>query len=121
VKNKSQVAFNPAQLSTWAEATRLAAILSKSAAFQAAGISILPQKPTTDPSQSGVYIPTWVGGPGGFQEPSIGNVFFIHFRWSNGMEGMNAGLVRDKFGRFPLSPLYVIGQILEEVQAGART
>ncbi len=107
--------FNPAQLSTWAEASHWAALLSNSAQFKAAGISIKPQSPPN----SGVYIPIWTAGPGS-QEPQIGNSFWIHYRWSNGMEGMNAGLVRQKFLAFPTSPLYVIGQLLLEVQAGAK-
>jgi hypothetical protein len=117
-----KVAFNPAQLSTWAEATHWAAVLSKSVAFQAVGISIKPQIVNPQPTllnHSGVYIPVWVGGPGGFPIPHGDGTFWLHYFWSNGMQGMNAGLVREKFKSFPSSPLYVVGQILNEVLAGA--
>jgi hypothetical protein len=116
------VAFNPAQLSTWAEATHWASMLSKSPAFQVAGISIQPQLVNNpSPSEthhSGIYIPTWTFGPGA-PIPHGDGTFWLHYFWSNGMQGMNAGLVREKFRSFPASPLYVIGQLLLEVQAGA--
>jgi hypothetical protein len=108
--------FNPAQLATWAEATVLARTINSSAPFLAVGIQILPQ----NPPNSGIYIPLWVGGPGGFPIPHIGDSTFLHFRFSNGFQGMNVGLVREKFKSYPMSPLYVSGQILLEVMAGAR-
>ena len=108
------VPFNPAQLATWAEATALVKLINASAQFQAAGLFILPQDPLH--VHSGAFIPSWVSGPGGFQEPVNGNQYFIHFRYNNGFEGMNAGLVREKFRSFPLSPAYVIGTLLAEVQ-----
>jgi hypothetical protein len=114
-KRTASATFNPAQLATWAEATLLAKKINASAPFQSAGISIIPQ----NPPHSGIYIPSWVGGPGGFPIPHIGDATFLHFRFSNGFEGMNAGLVREKFKSFPSSPLYVVGQILNEVLAGA--
>jgi hypothetical protein len=118
IKTRATAApFNPAQLATWAEATVLARTINTSAPFKAAGISILPQ----NPPRSGIYIPSWVGGPGGFPIPHIGDATFLHFRFSNGFEGMNVGLVREKFKSFPLSPLYVLGQLLLEVQSGARS
>jgi hypothetical protein len=114
-----QVPFNPAQICTWAKAMALAHRIHTSAQFQGAGIHVLPRTQNMD--TSGVYIPTWVAGPGGFGEPQNGNEFFLHFRYSNGMEGMNCGLVREKFASFPLSPEYVLGQLLIEVQAGAKS
>jgi hypothetical protein len=117
------VAFNPAQLSTWAEATHWASVLSNSQPFLAAGISIKPQIVTsaaTETNHSGIYIPTWTFGPGA-PIPHGDGTFWLHFYWSNGMQGMNAGLVREKFKSFPTSPLYVIGQLLLEVQQGARS
>lgn len=110
--------FNPAQLATWAEATMLARMINVSAPFQAAGISILPQDPQG--KHSGIYIPTWVGGPGGFPIPHIGDATFLHFRFSNSFEGMNVGLAKDKFSRYPNSPLYVLGELLKEVQSGVK-
>jgi hypothetical protein len=113
------VPFNPAQLATWAEAIALANLINTSSTFKAAGVFILPQDPTHQ--HSGAYIPLWVGGPHGDPPPQIGNAYWIHFRFTNGMEGMNAGLVRQKFLAYPLSPLYVLGELLKEVQQGART
>ena len=113
------VLFNDAQLSTWKKAMLIAQRINGSPQFKQAGIQILPR--TQDMNTSGVYIPTWVSGPGGFQEPVDGNKFFLHYRYSNGMEGMNCGLVQDKFSRFPDAPGYVLDQLLKEVQQGART
>ncbi len=116
---KQSVPFNPAQLATWEEAMKLVALINGSQLFQSAGLFIIPQDPKH--LHSGAYIPSWVSGPGGFQEPVNGNQYFIHFRYNNGMEGMNAGLVREKFKSFPNSPTYVLGTLLVEVQQGART
>jgi hypothetical protein len=110
------VPFNPAQVSTWAEATYWAKIINGSAAFRQAGIFIIPQ----NPPHSGIYLPPWESGPHGDQEPQIGNAYWLHYRFSNGMEGMNAGPVRQKFLAYPTSPLYVVGELLKEVIAGAR-
>ena len=122
IEKALEVAFNPAQLSSWAEATHWAQVLSNSPAFQAAGISIQPQIANNpNPSEthhSGIYIPTWTFGPGA-PIPHGDGTCWLHYYWSNGMQGMNAGLVREKFKSFPNSPLYVIGQLLNEVQAGA--
>jgi hypothetical protein len=115
----SQVSFNPAELCTWAKAIALAKRISEDPQFVGAGIHVLPR--TQNMNNSGIYIPSWVGGPGGFEEPQNGNQFFLHYRFNNGMEGMNAGLVREKFASFPNSPAYVIGQLLQEVHQGARS
>lgn len=113
--------FNPAELSTWQEATKWAKLLSNSPAFQSAGISIMPQLANnpnpTETNHSGIYIPTWTFGPGA-PIPHGDGTFWLHYFWSNGMQGMNAGLVREKFKSFPNSPLYVIDQLLIEVKAG---
>ena len=113
----STPAFNPAQLATWEEAIKLVDVINFSQLFQSAGVMILPQDPNH--VHSGAYIPSWVGGPGGFQEPVNGNQYFIHFRFSNGFQGMNCGLVREKFKSFPLSPVYVLGTLLKEAQSGS--
>lgn len=113
--------FNPAELSTWAEATFYARIIDSSALFLNAGIQIKPQVPFQPgvPSGSGIYLPPWSPGPHGDPEPQIGNSIWLHYRFTNGMQGMNAGLVRDSFRRYPNSPLYVLSQLLIEVQQGA--
>ena len=75
-----------------------------------------PWLPPTTPLP-GTYQPTWVGGPGGFPIPQgTGGKKFLHFRFTNGGEGMNVGLIREKFKSFPLSPLYVIGELAKEAQ-----
>jgi hypothetical protein len=119
LESLSAVPFNPAQLATWAEAMALVKVINASPQFTSAGISILPQDPTHQ--HSGAYLPPWDPGPHGDPEPHIGDAFWIHFRYSNKFEGMNAGLVREKFRSFPNSPDYVLGQLLIEVQQGART
>lgn len=111
------VTFNDAQLSTWENAIKYAKLINTSPQFLAAGVQILPQDPAH--IHSGAYIPSWLSGPGGFQEPIDGDKFFIHYRFNNGFEGMNAGLVQDKFRRFPSSPAYVLSQLLKEAQEGA--
>lgn len=108
-------AFNKEQLASWGEATRIADRLNKSQAFRQAGITVKPQ----NPPNSGIYRPVWLSGPGGFPEPHGDGTYSLHFRFSNGMEGMNVGLVREKFDKYPTSPLYVIGTLLTEVQQGA--
>ncbi len=113
--------FNPAQLSTWQEAVDLRKLINYSPVFYSQGIQIVPYWGSVSNDRSGIYIPTWVGGPGGFPEPNSGKSLFYHFRFSNFFEGMNVGLVREKFTSFPLSPLYVLNQLLLEVQQGART
>jgi len=118
-QSEKSVPFNPAQLATWAEAMKLVSVINGSQQFQAAELFILPQDPNH--IRSGAYIPSWVSGPGGFQEPVNGNQYFIHFRFNNKFEGMNAGLVREKFKSYPSSPTYVIGTLLAEVQQGANT
>jgi len=112
--------FNPAQLATWAEAIALRKTINYSPVFYTKGLQILPWWGNVTTATSGIYVPIWVPGPHGDPEPNSGNSFFLHFRFSNGFEGMNVGLVREKFASFPLSPLYVLGTLLAEVQ-GARS
>ena len=40
---KKLVPFNPAQLSTWAQAMQLVSLINGSQLFQSAGVSIIPQ------------------------------------------------------------------------------
>jgi len=113
--------FNEEQLATWDEAKRLAQFIDSSGEFQSAGIHTLPI--TGDFTTSGIFIPSWASGPGGFPEPSDlpNSNYFLHFRFSNRMEGMNVGLVRGAVNRYPNSPDYVLSELLREVQEGART
>ena len=74
------------------------------------------------PQRVGIYLPVWQSGPGGFSEPNaIGpdgaKLLFLHFRFQNGKEGLNVGLILDKFRRYPHSQEYVLGEIAKEAQA----
>ena len=94
--------FNPAQLATWQQATDLAA---KIEAFREStglwmGGGVMPV--TANADTSGIYVPSWDGGPGGFPEPSdpANNKFFLHYRFFNGRAGINVGLILDKAARY---------------------
>lgn len=73
--------MNPDQLSTISEALELSSLLG--------GIG----KGVKD-----IYIPEY-GGP--FKAPEIGNSKFYHFRFNNGAEGLNVGLVRETLKKDP--------------------
>lgn len=115
----NQVPFNMAQLATWEDARHYANILSAGPIVVGEGVS--PE--TSDPDKSGIYIPFWVGGPGGFAEPNYidpatgKKYFFLHFRFRNRAEGMNVGLIIDKFSRYPMSPAYVMTALAAEAQS----
>ncbi len=119
MSDTNQVPFNMAQLSTWDQARQYANILT--AGPIVVGEGVMPE--TGDPSTSGIYIPSWVAGPGGFAEPNYTdpktgfNYFFLHYRFRNGATGMNVGLIMDKFSRFPMSPAYVLTELAAEADA----
>lgn len=108
------LAFNPEQLSTWDEVKKYRNILNSTrdsnGFLVGGGVKVL----TNDPLTSGGYLPNWAVGPGN-PEPQIGNSKWYHFRFNNNFEGVNVGLVRAMFGRYPTSPLYVIGQLRKEI------
>ena len=108
--------FNPDELATWAEATALRSLINGNPLFLQAGLSI--PNVTTDPNTSGIYVPTWDGGPAGFPEPASASSdsFWLHFRFNSGFSGMNVGLVQAEFARYPSSPLYVMSWLLQQVQ-----
>jgi hypothetical protein len=115
----NQVPFNMAQLATWEDARKFANILSAGPIVVGGGVS--PE--ASDPDKSGIYIPLWVGGPAGFAEPNYTDpqsgkkYFFLHYRFRNGAQGMNVGLIMDKFSRYPMSPAYVMGALAAEAQS----
>ena len=115
MSKKPKAAFNPDQLATWAQATQIAKIINASAPFQAAGISILKQ----NPPNSGIYIPAW-GSTGGPIPSGPGGLVWLHFRFSNGMSGVNVGLVIAEFKRYPSAPLYVENWLLAQVQSAVK-
>lgn len=112
----NQVPFNREQLATWEEARETALVLSQGPIVVGGGV----KNETSVQETSGIYVPFWVGGPGGFAEPHFTDpesgkkYFFLHYRLNNGMEGMNVGLIRSKFGRYPMSPLYVLMALAAE-------
>ncbi len=64
-----------------------------------------------DPEKSGIYRLDWYGGGAGFQEPQGTNAkgektYQLAFRLNNGAVGMNVGLVREMFRRYPTSAIY---------------
>jgi ATPase subunit of ABC transporter with duplicated ATPase domains len=75
---------------------------------------------------TGIYRPMWLSGPGSFPEPSYTDengwkYFYLHYRFKNGGEGMNVGLIIDKFKRYPTSPLYVLSELAKEANTLQRS
>ena len=117
----NQVLFNTAQLATWEQARDFAHKLSAGPIVVGDGV----KSETNNPNTSGIYRPNWLGGPTGFAEPNYTDpltgtkYFFLHFRFHNGAEGMNVGLIMDKFRRYPNSPMYVMGALAAEANSMA--
>lgn len=99
--------FNPNQLATWAEAREL---IPRIDAFRFTngvnmGGGVLPEAP--DVKISGIFVPYWEGGPGGFPAPHAGDdKFWLHYRWANGKEN-NVGLMLDLLRRYGNNEQYV--------------
>lgn len=115
------VLFNTNQLATWEQAREMASKLSAGPILVGAGVK--PE--SSDPETSGIYLPSWSSGPGGFPEPNYTDqagvkYFFLHYRFRNGAQGMNVGLILDKFRRYPMSPLYVMSVLASEADSMAR-
>lgn len=107
--------FNPEQLTTWQEAVKYYNILAHTpidGGLIGGGMPPL----TSNIDTSGVYLPRWEGGPLSFPRPQIGNSKNYEFRFKNGFSGMNAGLVRGLFQRYPSSPSYVLRLLKAEVK-----
>ncbi len=121
MSDNNQVLFNTNQLATWEQARDYANRLSAGPILVGAGVK--PE--TSDPASSGIYLPEWVGGPGGFAEPNFtdpqtgAKYFFLHYRFRNGAHGMNVGLIMDKFRRYPNSPAYVMSTLGAEADSMA--
>jgi hypothetical protein len=122
LSDTTQSSFNIAQLATWEQARELAAKLGAGPIVVGGGVK--PEN--ADQSRSGIYRPDWLPGPAAFPEPHFFDqqtglkYYFLHFRFQNGAEGMNVGLIMDKFGRFPSSPLYVMSVLAAEADSMAR-
>ncbi len=121
MSDNNQVLFNTNQLATWEQARDYANRLNAGPIVVGAGVK--PE--TSDPDTSGIYLPSWVGGPGGFAEPNFtdpqtgAKYFFLHYRFRNGAQGMNVGLIMDKFRRYPNSPFYVMSALGAEADSMA--
>lgn len=107
--------FNREQLATWEEARQYSKSLSAEPYVVGAGVK--PEDP--DPARSGIYEPAWLSGPGGFPKPHAidkdgKEYYFLHYRFMNGADGMNVGLIRGMFKRYPNSPLFVKRQLARE-------
>jgi hypothetical protein len=79
--------MNPDQLSTLSEAIELAGILG------AIGKGVKE-----------IYVPVYGGGFTPPQELSTGRKFY-HFKFNNGAEGINVGLVRERLLKDPINGL----------------
>jgi len=114
-----QSGFNIAQLATWEQAREYANKLSAGPIVVGGGVK--PE--TSNTASSGIYTPEWLPGPGAFPEPHFfddvsGKKYYnLHFRFRNGAEGMNVGLIVDKFRRYPSSPLYVMRALAAEADS----
>lgn len=117
--------FNEDELATYEEARAVRALFNQ----YGTGGGVLPgddekAAPPPDPNMwwlpqstaaPGIYQPSWVGGPGGFPIPNApGGKRYLHLRFKNGGEGMNVGLIIDKFKRYPNAPIYVINTFNQE-------
>lgn len=105
--------FNPAQLATWAEAEALAKQIDDyrvSSGLKLGG-GVMPI--TADQNTSGIYVPTWLGGPGGFPEPNDAEnlKYWLHYRFFNGRAGVNVGLILDLAARYGGNWQYVFYQL----------
>lgn len=115
--------FNIAQLATWEDARDCAKKLSSGPVVVGGGVK--PE--SADPYTTGIYIPDWLSGPAGFEAPYQEDTqtgkkyYYLHFRFRNGAEGMNVGLILDKFRRYPTSPGYVLSEFAKEADSLARS
>lgn len=97
--------MNPNQFATLSEAKAIAQQLGT------VGGGVKPV--TDDANTSGIYIPDYFGP---YNTPSLGDSKFYHFRFQNGAEGFNAGLIRLFMQVFPATWL---GMIAAQVNAAA--
>jgi hypothetical protein len=119
LSDTSQTQFNIAQLATWEQAREMATKLGAGPIVVGGGVK--PE--TANAATSGIYRPDWLPGPGAFPEPHFFDqqtglkYYFLHYRFKNGVEGMNVGLIMDKFKRYPFSPLYVLSVLAAEADS----
>lgn len=100
--------FNDNQLASWEQARGLAKDLNdfRNVTGLYLGGGVAPE--TSNEATSGIYVPTWLGGPGGFPVPSdLKTKYWLHFRFNNGRCGINVGLILDKITRYGGNKIYV--------------
>lgn len=69
-----------------------------------------------------IYIPVSFGVPAPPPVNYKGQTYsYIHFKFSNGYSGVNAGLIIQKFQNFSSSPRYVLDQIAGEIGGTVNT
>jgi hypothetical protein len=109
--------FNPAELATWQQAKDLALQMANftqtTGTYLGGGVVAV----TSDPATSGIYVPSWSGGPGGFPEPSDPSTdsFWLHFRFANGVSGINVGLILDRLKRYNNNVMYVFSSLAADL------
>jgi|SRR6185369_12172165 len=121
--------FNPNQLASYDEARALRDYINSTQQFVNNNILLGDDQdspaPQTNPNfpwlppitpRVGIYLPLWAAGPHADPEPNAGNMLFLHFRMTNGKEGLNVGLWVDKFRRYPDNPSYVLAQLAADAQ-----
>ena len=120
------MSFNLAQLATLDQAKELAAQINATKfvdpktgqpALIGRGVAAYSENNAI----SGIYIPEWLTDAG-FEAPSEVNPegqreFYYHFRFQNGVEGVNVGLVLDRLQRYPSAPAYVLKALFDEVES----
>ncbi len=116
--------YNLAQLATYKQAEALSLYLGTQV-----GGGVLPgtdEDPNAHwpPPGPGTYRPVWTEAPWSeephYTDPITGDkYFYLHYRYYNGAEGMNVGLMLDKYKRYPASPQYVTSELAKEAAAMA--
>lgn len=126
--------FNSRQLSSYQEAHALVDAINGhplllNGQLRVMGGGVLPGDDSLDKHEDGsenrfvgIYIPAWLVGPAGFRQGQAVDsktgvkYYSLHLRFRNGKQGMNVGLILDKFARYPNSQDYVLRQIAAEAE-----
>lgn len=129
-KVPDKVSFNLAQLCSYEDARKVATYLNTYGIGRGVkpgddehGDTLItnPNFPWLPPTVAlpGIYVPSWLAGPGGFEVPHSEvdgkKLYWLHFRFHNGREGHNVGLIVDKFNRFPGNAAYVLNYLALEI------
>ncbi len=123
--------FNAEQVATWDEARAIRESINNHPLFKNSNLQIMSESSgwTKHPlydwlpmvkTKSGIYIPEWLSGPHSDPTPQIGISYWLHFRYNNGFEDSNVGLIRTKFKAYPTSPDHVFEYLWNEAMKGAK-